>query len=224
MTDIDTDAVNSLKLTWSPSIELMVARWGDQAKSFEWMHTEAYSFYDINARNMMIASNVLSAVSGLSNVIAGGAAVNGFQLSWAFGSLAIAVSITNMLQEKLGYTAKAAQHNQYSIQWGSIRRKIEDELSIPPDSRKDCKTFIKYLRQDINQVSIAGNSIIPEFIRNRCLEKFKTIPDFDIPDICGHVEHTRIYVKPEIHLEKKTSARMSITDTEKPDSPSVSHV
>jgi len=144
---------------------------------------------------MMIASNVLTAVNGLSNIIAGGSTVNGFQLSWIFGSLAITVSITNMLQEKLGYTEKAAQHNQYSIQWGSIRRKLEDELSIPPDSRKDCKTFLKYLRQDINNVSIAGNSIIPEFIRTQCLEKFRTIPDFDIPDICGQVEHTRIYVK-----------------------------
>jgi hypothetical protein len=179
---------------WSPQIDELLASWCDKAKCFEWMHTECYSYYDINSRNMMIASNVLSAVSGLSNVIAGGSSINGFQLSWAFGSLAIAVSITNMLQEKLGYTAKAAQHNQYSIQWGSIRRKIEEELSIPPESRKDCKSFMKFLRQDINQVSVAGSSIIPEFIRTKCYHKFKGIPDFDIPDICGKMEHTKVYM------------------------------
>lgn len=216
MSDADTDIINSVKLSWTPSIEAMLARWGDQAKCFEWMHIQAFSHYDKNARNMMIASNVLTAVNGLSNIIAGGSSVNGFQLSWIFGSLAITVSITNMLQEKLGYTEKAAQHNQYSIQWGSIRRKIEDELSIPPDSRKDCKTFLKYLRQDINNVSIAGNSIIPEFIRNRCFEKFKTIPDFDIPDICGQVEHTRIYVKER----PKPSRNNSMGDSKKSDTPS----
>lgn len=205
MSEPDTDIINTGKLTWTSSIEIMVAKWGDEAKCFEWMHTEAHSYYDVNARNMMIASNVLSAVSGLSNVIAGGASVNGFQLAWAFGSLAIAVSITNMLQEKLGYTAKATQHNQYSIQWGSIRRKIEEELSIPPESRKDCKSFMKYLRQDINQVSMAGNSMIPEFIKRKCFEKFNTIPGFDIPDICGKMEHTHIYVKTETPTDKKST-------------------
>lgn len=207
MTDVDVDISNGTKLTWTPSIELMLAKWGDEAKCFEWMHTECYSYYDINSRNMMIASNVLSAVSGLSNVIAGGASVNGFQLSWAFGSLAIAVSITNMLQEKLGYTAKAAQHNQYSIQWGSIRRKVEEELSIPPESRKDCKSFMKFLRQDINQVSVAGNSIIPEFIRAKCYHKFKGIPDFDIPDICGQMEHTQVYVKTKKELGEESELK-----------------
>jgi hypothetical protein len=120
----------------------------------------------------MIASNVLTAIAGLSNVIAGGSIVNGFQLAWVFGSLSIFVSITNMLQEKLAYTTRATEHRQYSIQWGTIRRKIDEELSIPPDSRKDCGTFLKYLRQDINQVSMDGNTKLPENIRTSCYEKF----------------------------------------------------
>lgn len=207
MTDVDQDQSNGSKIQWTPSIEFMMARWGDEAKCFEWMHTEAYSLYDCQSRNMMIASNILTAVSGLSNVIAGGSAVNGFQLSWVFGSLAIAVSITNMLQEKLGYTAKAAQHNQFSIQWGSIRRKIEEALSIPPEFRKDCNSFMKYVRQDINQVSVSGNSMIPEKIKKQCFEKFNTIPDFDIPDICGRMEHTRMYMR---SAAKKSSIHTSI--------------
>jgi hypothetical protein len=189
-----SDTTNSSsKLTWSLSIEKMVARWGDQAKCFEWMHTEAYSQYSKKGKVIMITSNILTAVSGLSNVIAGGTTINGFQLAWAFGSLSILVSISNMLQDKLAYTTKAVDHQQFSVQWGTIRRKIDEELSIPPDSRKDCGTFLKYLRQDINMVSVAGNARIPESIRDACYEKFSKIPDFDLPDICGQVEHTRIY-------------------------------
>lgn len=181
------------KLGWVPSVEIMLAKWCDQAKSFEWMHTESYACYAKKAKVVMITSNVLTAVSGLSNVIAGGTVINGFQLAWIFGSLSIIVSIANMLQEKLAYTAKATEHQQYSVQWGTIRRKIEEELSIPPDSRKDCATFLKYLRQDINQVSVAGNAKIPEFIRDECYKKFSQIRDFDLPDICGQVEHTKVY-------------------------------
>jgi hypothetical protein len=98
-----------------------------------------------------------------------------------------------MLQEKLAYTARATEHRQYSIQWGTVRRKIDEELSIPPDSRKDCGTFLKYLRQDINQVSMDGNAKIPEIVKSACFEKFSKIPNFDLPDICGQVEHTQAY-------------------------------
>jgi len=204
MTDSDTtDTISTIKLDWNPSIELMLARWCDQAKSFEWMHTEAYSQYSKKAKIIMITSNILTAVSGLSNVIAGGYTIDGFQLAWVFGSLSIMVSITNMLQEKLGYLIKAADHRNYATQWGTIRRKIDEELSIPPQSRKDCGTFLKYLRQDINQVSIAGNSAIPESIRKSCYEKFSHITDFDLPDICGHIEHTRIYFANDTNKTKE---------------------
>jgi hypothetical protein len=172
-----------------------MAKWCDEAKCYEWMHTEAYEFFDKRSKTLVIASNVLTAVSGLSNVIAGGIVINGFQLSWIFGSLSIGITITNMLQEKLGYSSKAVSHMHYASMWSLIRRKIEEELSIPPESRKDCGTFLKYLKQDINAVSTDGNTMIPDFIRDACFTKFHSVPDFDIPDICGQVEHTKIYVK-----------------------------
>uniref|UniRef100_A0A6C0DMD5 SMODS and SLOG-associating 2TM effector domain-containing protein n=1 Tax=viral metagenome TaxID=1070528 RepID=A0A6C0DMD5_9ZZZZ len=187
-----------IKQDWNPGVEKMLASWCDEAKCFEWMHTEAYSFFDKRARALTIASNVLTAFSGISNIMAGGININGFQLSWVFGTLSVVISITNMLQEKLGYLTKSIDHNHYATQWGGIRRKIEEQLSIPPESRKDCATFLKYLRVDINQVSVDGNSMIPERIRDECHEKFGKIQDFDLPDICGKVEHTKVYVKPTL--------------------------
>jgi hypothetical protein len=181
------------KVQWSPSIEHMLTRWCDQAKAFEWMHTEAFSFNDTRARTAAIVSNVFTAVAGLSNVAIGGTAINGFQLAWVFGAMSILVSITNMIQEKMAYASSAADHRQYAISWGTIRRKIEEELGVPPAARKDCKTFMKYIRQDINQASTDGNTMIPEFIRDSCFNKFSAIPDFVLPDICGDLSHTQTY-------------------------------
>jgi hypothetical protein len=196
--NISDDKSVILKQEWNSAVEIMLASWCDEAKCFEWMHTEAYSYFDTRARGLTIASNVLTAISGISNIMAGGVSVGGFQLSWAFGTLSVVISITNMLQEKLGYLQKSIDHNHYAAQWGCVRRKIEEQLSIPPESRKDCVTFLKYLRVDINQVSIDGNSMIPEHIRDECSEKFSKVPEFEIPDICGKVEHTQIYVKPSL--------------------------
>jgi hypothetical protein len=192
---VSSDPVTDTKVKWVKSIENMLASWCDQAKCFEWMHTQAFSLYDNKSRIIIISSNILTAVSGLSNVIVGGATVNGISLAYLFGSLSIIVSIANMLQEKLAYGTSAIEHRQYANTWGIIRRKIEEELSIPPESRKECGTFLKFLRQDINKVSMDGSTKIPEKIRDACFEKFSKIPNFDVPDICGEMEHTKVYVK-----------------------------
>ena len=185
---------SSPALTWSAEIDRMLASWCDEAKCFEWMHTEAYAAYDRKARRIMITSNVLTAIVGLSNVIAGGQTINGFQLAWVFGGFSVAVSITNMLQEKLGYATKATEHLQYATQWSAVRRRIEEQVAIPWSARKDCGTFLKYVRTDIDAVSKDGNIKIPEAVRRACYDRFSKIANFDVPDICGDLEHTRVYV------------------------------
>ena len=63
----------------------------------------------------------------------------------------------------------------------------------------------RYIKADINTASIEGNTMIPKSIRVACYEKFKTIMNFDIPDICGNMEHTRVFsndIKYEILVDK----------------------
>ena len=157
------------------------------------MHSEAHTIYDKKARNLMVTINVCVAISGLSNIIAGGFSFDGFQISWIFGSLTILTSLMNMLQDKLAWTQSAETHKRLSAVWGLIRRKLEEELILPPTSRKDCGTFMRYVRADINTASTDSASKIPKDIRDACYEKFNKVIGFDIPDICGQVEHTRIY-------------------------------
>lgn len=173
----------------------MLATWCDKAKCFEWMHTEAFALFDTRSKQFMITVNCLTAVSGLSNVIAGGFTVNGFQLAWIFGGISIAASTLNMLQDKLGYQSSSHLHMKLAGDWSNIKSRIEEVVSIPYGGRKDCKTFLRYIRDDIGKASSSGNSLIPEHIRIACYEKFKDIPSFEVPDVCGRPEHTKIYVK-----------------------------
>lgn len=189
------DSIEGHIVGWSKFTEEMLASWCDEAKCFEWMHNEACSRYTKKSRRIIIYSNVLTTISGVSNVITGGSTVGGFSLAYIFGSVSILISIMNMLQEKLGYGTAAVEHRQYSTLWGILRRKIEEELSVSPESRTDCGTFLKMARQDINKVSIDGSSKIPEDIRDLCYSKFSTIRNFDVPDICGALAHTKIFVR-----------------------------
>jgi hypothetical protein len=43
-------------------------------------------------------------------------------------------------------------------------------------------------------VSADGAVKIPQSIRDDCYKKFSNIPEFELPDICGSMEHTKVYV------------------------------
>jgi hypothetical protein len=194
----DKDANNDLEhinLTWNSSIDILLSKWCDNAKCFEWMHTECCDTNYIAARRFMISINVLTAIAGLSNVIAGNFTIPNsvFQVSWIFGGISIGISTLNMLQDKLGYQQVADLHKRYASQWALIISRIEEMIILPYNARRDCKTFLKMIKADINQVTSDGNSIINEKIRRACYEKFKRVKNFDIPEICGQMYHTVIF-------------------------------
>jgi hypothetical protein len=173
----------------------------------------------------MISTNVLTAFAGLANVIAGGITVNGFQTSWIFGGLSVLVSTLNVLQDKLGYSQRSEQHRKLSNQWDIIRSKIEEIIILPVNARKDCKSFLKYIKADINQASIDGNSLIQQEIKLKCYENFKDIENFDIPEICGNMHHTKtdsdtITVKIVVRDDLNSSSSASSTSSQPPPPPS----
>ena len=181
--------------SWSPQIDKLLAIWCDKAKCFEWMHTEAFSLFDTRSKNFMIAINSLTAIAGLSNVITGGYSFSGFPLAWVFCGLSIAVSTLNILQDKLGYQASSQLHKKLAGDWNCIKAKIEEAISVPYVGRKDCRTFMRYIRDDIGKAAATGNSMIPDDLRKECYNKFKDIPGFYLPDICGDMEHTQVYIE-----------------------------
>lgn len=186
--DVELDS-----LEWTTDIDDLLAKWCDHSKCYEWMHAKTFDLYYKKARIFMIFINILTTVSGLSNVIVGGITINGFQIAWIFGSISILVSTLNILQDKLGYANLAESHRKLINDWAIIRNKIEEILIIPPHFRKDCKTFLKYIKQDINNATLVKNATIPQSIREECFIKFKAIDKFNIPDICGDIEHTKTY-------------------------------
>jgi hypothetical protein len=180
-------------LIWTPLIDKLLSSWCDHAKCFVWMHSQSHDICAKKTRSFMISTNVLTAFAGLANVIAGGITVNGFQTAWIFGGLSVLVSTLNVLQDKLGYAQRAEQHRKLSNQWDIIRSKIEEIIILPINARKDCKSFLKYIKADINQASIDGNSLIQQEIKLKCYENFKDIENFEIPEICGNMHHTKTF-------------------------------
>lgn len=189
----EKDELVSTHLEWSPSIDTMLANWCDQAKCQEWMHTEAYSKYDKINQCIILITHILTTISGLSNVMVGNINVLGIHLTSFFGTISILLSLIHIVQDKLGYSRLSTIHKQHSVTWGTIHRKIEAVIAVPIPSRKDCSTFVKYVRDEMNRVSMEGNVLIPSEIRSACYTKYSNVPNFVLPDICGEMSHTVTY-------------------------------
>jgi hypothetical protein len=178
---------------WNDDVDQLLANWCDQSKCFVWMHAESYSVCERRSKQFMIGINCLTAASGLSNVITGATITNGIPLSWIFGSISILASTLNILQDKLGFQQNSAIHKKLEHSWAYLSTKLEGILVLPYSARQDCKTFLQTIKSDINQAKLEGSSLLSKEIRIACYEKFKGVVGFDIPDICGQMEHTRIF-------------------------------
>jgi hypothetical protein len=205
-------------LQWTSSIDTMLANWCDQSKSFEWMNTEAYSRYSVRSTAMSITVNIAIALSGVANLIVGSAQIVDTTIppSTILGCVSITISIISMLEDKFDWITMANNFKQASIQWSNVTRKLEEQLAVPPTGRKDCSTFLKYIKQDINVVS-ATNYMIPKDIRVKCMDKFGKIPGFDVPDICGQLEHTLVYIEPALQVPLLSSNTITIKNAVEPD-------
>ena len=202
-------------IQWTKEIDLLLAGWCDNAKCFEWMHIMASEEYNRKAKKFMIVINMLTAISGVSNIMAGGYQVNGFQISWLFGTISVLTSTLNIIQNKLAYQTLAESHKKTAMQWRRIIAKIEEVVMLSPSTRTACKPFMKYIKNDINHATLDGDNLIPTHIRELCYEKFKNVANFDIPDVCGQVEHTNVYnyikvddlsvplMSPKLNIHKK---------------------
>jgi hypothetical protein len=169
--EIDNNINNVLNtIQWSEQVDKLLASWCDNAKCFEYMHQEAYDCNITTSKVITLITAIISTISGAANIGIGSSSVKGFQLSWIFGGLTILSSVVTVIQDKLAFSQNAEAHKRFCNIWGQIRRKIESELIVPYNSRKECTSFINMMKIDIDQVSNDGNTKIPKFIRQKCYE------------------------------------------------------
>lgn len=181
-------------LPWTPAIDIMLANWCDQAKSFNWMHSQAHSRYSMRSLTINICTNIAISLVGVVNLALGSAQIDSMTTSMVTGSVSIGIGIVKMIQEQFNWASLSADYRHSATKWDHISRKIQEQVVLPYTSRKDCGTFLKYIKQDINDASDT-NTLIPRDIRNKCNDRFGKIAHFDVPDICGQVEHTSVYTE-----------------------------
>jgi len=181
---------------WTKEQEDFLADWSDIAQCYRWLHDRSYKLYQMRTLGMSIPVIILSTFAGAASVamgnITGGdpdAQKNG-QL--VIGAVSIFAGIMQTLSGTFGFPQLSEGHRVASISWGKLQRKVAVELKLAPEDRIDSMNFIDMVRQEMDRL-IEQSPPIPEIIIGRFDKEFDRDPSLKQPDICGGIEHTKVY-------------------------------
>lgn len=204
--DQDTDTGRERKFLngWTTEQERLMSEWSDIAMCYRWLHDHSEKIYHNKTLWINIPVIVLSTLGGTANF--------GIQsifsddttkklASFAIGGVSLFAGLLTTINNYLRYPQLEESNRVASIAWGKFQRLIAVELSLHPDERMDSMDFLKVCRSDLDRLIEQSPPIPPQAIQ--LFEfRFGSIKELKKPDICGALEHTRVYESSETRLKQ----------------------
>ena len=204
--DQDTETGREKKFLngWTTEQERLMSEWSDIAMCYRWLHDHSEKIYHKKTLWINIPVIVLSTLGGTANF--------GIQsifsddtskklASFAIGGVSLFAGLLTTINNYLRYPQLEESNRVASIAWGKFQRLIAVELSLHPDERMDSMDFLKVCRSDLDRLIEQSPPIPPQAIQ--LFEfRFGSIKELKKPDICGALEHTRVYESSETRLKQ----------------------
>ena len=192
---------------WSREQEVLMAEWSDLAMCYRWLHDKSEKYYHNKTLWINLPVIILSTLGGTANF--------GIQslfsddttkkyASFAIGGVSLFAGLLTTIGNYLRYAQLEESHRVASIAWGKFQRLIAVELALNPDDRIDSLDFLKICRADLDRL-IEQSPPIPEESIHLFEASFGLIADLKKPDICGALEHTRVFESSQTRLKQVLS-------------------
>lgn len=188
---------------WSKELERLMADWSDIAVCYRWLHDRSDKTYHTKTLGISLPVIFLSTLSGFSNI--GVQAILETEESKKYASFVIAgislmAGLLTTVGDRLRYAQLEESHRVAAISWGKFQRLIAVELALKPDDRMDSLDFLKVCRGELDRL-IEQSPAIPKESIALFEKNFGSIKDLKKPDICGQLEHTRVFESSETRLK-----------------------
>jgi hypothetical protein len=190
---------------WTKEQEHLMAEWSDIALCYRWLHDQSEKIFHTKTLWINLPVIVLSTLGGSANfgvqsLFAGDETALKYS-SFVIGSISLLAGIMTTVGNYLRYAQLEESHRVASIAWGKFQRLIAVELALNPNDRMDSLDFLKICRSDLDRL-IEQSPPIPRTAISIFESKFGKIKDLKKPDICGALEHTRVYESTETRLKQ----------------------
>ena len=160
--------VNALVSTWSPGLEKVVKKEGEQAESMFVLHNQAAKLATHYNDFIMIPSIVLQTLTGFLS------ATNGLVNPLALGAISVFTGILSTLISYYKFSARAEGHRVVALLYLKLYKLVEVELALPIDQRLPASTLLDDVRKKIAHIQEIAPDI-PEGVIKDYKKKFKDI-------------------------------------------------
>ena len=195
-TDLSGNKVKKFQNGWTEEQETLLAKWGDYAACYRWLHDRTEKQLSFANNRITIPVIILSTITGTASVGLNGL-VGDSPTAQKYGQITIGlVSLFTGILTTLGnyfrYAQNSEAHKVAAISWGKFNRLITVELAQKPDDRMDSLDFLSICRQDLDRL-IEQSPQVPNNIIVSFEKEFEGEIELHKPDICNNIEHTTVY-------------------------------
>ena len=189
---------------WTKEQERLMAEWSDIALCYRWIHDRSEKHFHSKTIWINLPVIILSTLGGTASfgVQSIFSSDSSKQLaSFVIGGISLMAGLLTTIGNYLRYAQLEESNRVASIAWGKFQRLIAVEIALHPNERIDSLDFLKICRADLDRL-IEQSPPIPVESIQLFEEQFGHIKDLKKPDICGSLEHTRIFESSEERLKQ----------------------
>jgi len=173
---------------WSPGLEEVLRKEGEEAESHFWLHNRSSVISTRNNDIINIPSIVLQTLTGFLS------ATGGLVPPLVLGGISVFTGVLSTLLSYYKFSAKAEAHRMSAQLYLKIYKKIEIELSLPPEQRIAPLKLLEEVRDKLARVSEVAPDV-PQVIIAEYKKQFKN-GDTKKPIIANGLDKIKVYVKP----------------------------
>ena len=181
-----------------------MAEWSDLAMCYRWLHDRSEKHF--HQRNLWITLPVIilttlggTANFGIQSLFSSDSAKQ--QASFMIGGISLLAGMLTTVGNYLRFAQAEESNRVASIAWGKFQRLIAVELALKPDDRMDALDFMKVCRADLDRL-IEQSPPIPDPVIDMFTTEFKDLDGIKKPEICGSLEHTRVFESKDLRLKQ----------------------
>jgi len=189
---------------WTPEQERLMAEWSDLAMCYRWLHDRSEKHF--HSRNLWITLPVIilttlggTANFGIQSLFSDDASKQ--RASFMIGGISLLAGMLTTVGNYLRFAQAEESNRVASIAWGKFQRLIAVELALKPDDRIDALDFMKICRAELDRL-IEQSPPIPDIVIHLFSTEFKDLDGIKKPDICGSLEHTRVFESKDMRLKQ----------------------
>lgn len=172
---------------WGTGIEEVLRKEGEEAESLFWAHNRASVKASRNNDIINIPSIILQTVTGFLS------ATGGLVPPLALGAFSVFTGVLSTLLSYYKFSAKAEAHRMSAQLYMKIYKKIEIELSLPPEQRVQADKLLEEVRDKLARVGEIAPDV-PETVIAEYKVKFKD-GEAKKPIIMNGLDRINVYKK-----------------------------